>query len=826
MSTTNNITLDRAALEVRITQELQNIMQQSGYTLDTRESQFNTFIIRALTQELANIIYYGVVLYRESTLSTAQLNDTIKNWANYIAYNYTTAIPATTNILFTLPLVGQFSCTLPQYGFNFSATNVTFTTMYNTTINYSNSALNVQYVNSSNVASNIPYYIQTLNSINYANFLLPVIQLETQTVSFSVPTLMSQEFFNYTITLSNTDWQLYNITVIDSSNNSYQIVNNIYLSGPSNYVVQVDSTNNVIDLIFGNGVFGQQPSGLITCTIQVTLGSSGNVNVGTITSGDQLYSTSSLTTTSQLISYTCTNTNSVTTGQDEESISEIKQNAPIALTALNRLVSASDFENVSTIIQNTSISNPLALLKRSDIAANEITLYSTLSFMNQIIPGDTITIPISSLTTGTIIYPGQTITYNSIEYTIIPGIQLNYETNTANYFYLPNTISFLVSPVFLATGNSQTTVLLSATYDPVNNVYDIFVTIPVTNGSSWTCSVTAIYNNSYVILTQLNAATVTPSITTFEFTIPPFDLQSCNQLQVNLSLNSTLVQTVTTTPDLNFSISDYVFSQLINNNTEIQDVPVVVSSWYNSLTSLEQETFNTTLLDNFTFAVNSSSNRLMNTMISAKLARTYGQIQNMQYTQPTYYVANIVNSISLIPNTSTSYYAVSDPVSDLPSYNYSGLICFWSNGQLQTIRPSLGTPIQNMVSPAISGNTYTTGIYVTDGRRWFIPNYSLPLYIEIEIHTFRTDNVISEVQAAVLNVFSNFTINSSLYLSEIIENVQNIEGINYCRIIAPATDIIYKNVLQNMTNAQLQTFTPELLYTTASNIQVNVIYSN
>jgi len=943
-SSTNQTYLDIVTSEnvilQNLTQQLNTILQTQNYTLDSRQSAFSSYMLTMLASLQSQALFYGTIINRESSLITALLPSTIINWAKYIAYNPNLAVPSSTNLLITMPIMGYFTTTIPS-GFSFQASNIPFANVYDTSISYTQSGVNIIQIRNG-ISQTIPYMIENTQNGMELSFLLLVQQVQTDTEEFNLPSLLPQQFYQYTITLpaqNSYNPQIISVQVMQNGT-VFQNTNNIYSQTSLANAVEVLINSNTVTLTFGNGVFGAQPNpnnGPITVNLLTTYGSQGNVIAGAINAGDTLYTTN--TNPPQVISYTCINTSDVTNGQDQETPDQIKTNAPNALSAMNRITSKTDFVNISSILNNNNILLSYPILKRSDLTTNSINLYTVLTYNNQIVPTNTIPVQlapnqmqIQQFTTYTVINGRfQQVVWNANQ-TITAGSYVN--INSQCYMAISNgttgqtepqwnpsniiqdgTVQWQSVPCNLigyfqeTTWNANENITVS-NYVNINGHYYVALNNGITgqnepqwnpngltqdnnvvwqavsNGHSWIIPFTISLNYdlnigvySYIpptaqIVPQLNyqnnatqnvsflqinyqsiqqqftitSSTVTwPQVATtytqtltlytpnrsftynqptqtnvnnvinFTYTVPQDVLLSSNSFSLFCYENGALTVSYSGNIDLEIQLSNITYSYIrtINNIPTLLDVPVIEENYYNSLSPQDQINLQQTLVDNFIYLVNNENLRMMNVEVSGKLCCTLGQSTNTQFSTPDYYVTNIISSYSQLKPDST-YYAITDPVpTNDPLYNYAGQLAIWNGVNYTYLNVGEGTLIYNYAD---------NQIYALTKTRWIVPTYKIPLQISVEVHTTRTDNqLVTDVQNAIMSYMNTLGIESSMYLSKIIDKVQDVDGVKYCRILQPSTDIIFRNVSKNIPASAFDTYTPEYIYTTPNNIQVVAI---
>ncbi len=828
------IITSREEILSRILQEFSNIVQINGFELDTSQSSFAAYLLSVISTLTSDSLFYAQMLYNESTLVTAQLPQSINNWASYLGYIPYSAKPATATIQLTFPLAeGNFQFSISNTT-QFLAGSIIFTSDYNINVNISNTGVfEITYIDDSGVIYPLPYLIQTINSTNNLIFDIPITQQWQTTETFSFPQL--SQFQTYVKTLTVPDGQYItniNITTTDINNNTIQWTNGILVqSEPYQPVYQTSVNNNQYNITFGNNIFGLQPNGTANIIITYSNGISGNVVTGTIIQGDNLYTIPmNPNQPPQLIQYSCYNNSPATGGQNNETLSSIKINASSSLSMLNRIVSTDDYSNIYNILgvnnQTTNALWVLPMLKRSDLAINDIYLYTILQYNNEIVPSDTIYINLSEINNINEILPLQTFEYNGNTWINLFLLKLDYSNNLVNYYFLQPTLNITGN---LSFSNNPTCILTNMlfTYNLYLNgqdSYNISITINTyqTNSNiTYTQNLTVLSNANQTIYNPINSTT-TNNVITYEYTIPRTELENLTNITINIIENNILTSTYFATPEIEDSLSSVTYSHIINyeNNNYMLDIPVILSSYYNQLSNEDQLLFQLNLVSNFLAAVNSQQNKMMNVHLSAKLVRTYGQLQNLKYSTPNIYVQDILFSSNEAPTNPTigQYYALSDPIKSTdPWFNYAGNIIVWNGTSWNFITYGDGTIIYNYAD---------NQLYSNYGRIWIIPNYSTPISVNATIGVNGySNNMLVAVQNSIINYLNNVGINGSVYLSDLISSIQNIVGINFVRITLPQIDLIYNNIYNNLTKNELYFFTPEFIYSLPNLINITTVQS-
>ena len=105
----------------------------------------------------------------------------------------------------------------------------------------------------------------------------------------------------------------------------------------------------------------------------------------------------------------------------------------------------------------------------------------------------------------------------------------------------------------------------------------------------------------------------------------------------------------------------------------------------------------------------------------------------------------------------------------------------------------------------------------------------MPLDMNLEVFLEKgfiqsTQEAINQVKFKLLTDFSSrFGPNVTLYRSEIIRSVQELEFVNHCNLKKPESNIFFEFSEENMTQTQLLEFSPDYIYFEENSINVTVL---
>ena len=212
--------------------------------------------------------------------------------------------------------------------------------------------------------------------------------------------------------------------------------------------------------------------------------------------------------------------------------------------------------------------------------------------------------------------------------------------------------------------------------------------------------------------------------------------------------------------------------------------------------------------------------KMMTDFVNVKFSNTTGFLQNMQ-----------LNPVNRLPVTSIrSIPPVSCQVGD--RYIVGNGVGDWLN---QDDNIAECTDATNITWVFITPNTDDMILvenegfkYIYSASGWVIPSYNIPLLINLDI--FKEDTYsdsLSELadsirETLVTDFTDRFGINQPLYRSEIIETVQNVTGVEHCRLITPESNIFFDFNIDNFTQQQLLEYGPEYVYFTEDSITIRI----
>jgi hypothetical protein len=796
---------------------------------DLTKSAFSSFLVEILATLTTNVLFYQISSYREFFLTKAQLPDSIYNLAAFLGYSPSEATAASVNALVTIPFGfedANTEFTIPE-SFEFYAStetgSITFSTDYLTTITVTNnSSVSVVLTEGSNVY-NIPVDIDTAS--NEFSFVLPLTQstnnLDTETgepEQFLIPDDLQQyQFSSIEVPFSGQ----YSSQIVEvqapgaTARETWTEISSLFLMDETTKGYTVARSTEGITIGFGNGLIGVQPEAgsTIYVTLTLTEGADGNIISGSLNSGQRIYNTT-LAGRNEIVQYSVTNTSAGTGGADEESVEETRRNAIDNLTALERTVSENDYIIANTIIDNSPITqNSLPVLKRSDLKINEITLFTTLLFGDDIVP----TRNIRYETTNTTINRNTIITDEGIEYYTIYDMTIDPTNSVANYTYILYEVEQI--PTLVTTFGSD-----------YNVVADNFVA--TREGTAATFRLSYVSGESDVSTTSCEmeiletgatyAMTIDTSTGDYVLYFPDNTIIPGNENTYYFTISHPsegLVGQYSATFTFRQELEDFAISNVKVDSTgyTVYDIPTIRKSYYDTI---DQRDFETQVLQVLLSTLTFKDYRMLTDFVNVKFSSTTGYLNNMQLNEVQLLQAIDIRSIPPTSGNVGDRYIVSNGTGSWEGYD--DYIATLTDSTASTW--SFGLPkTEQMIYVTNKAKKY---IYCESG--WVLPEYDIPLQIEIDVfksdtYTGSTGDLTLAVRNAIMTYFTpKFGVNVDIYRSEFIDVVQEVDGVEHCRLIRPESSIFFNFDINDFTQEELLSYGPEYVYWEIDDITVRI----
>jgi len=802
--------------------ELENISLVKG--------SFLSFLVETLSTLTSNLIFYESSVYKEFFLTKAQIPESVFNLSAFLGYNTVEASYATANVMMTIPLDfnnSPITINIPE-GFQFHAKTVPFTTYYNTDIVITNNNQVSITVTEDNKIVNIPYIIDTTANNNFM-FVLPVRQYETVTQQFQIDEDLQTFQFSYVDVPLTGKVSTMTVSVTDPdgiASTLYTEYNSLYLMSADDYGYVSRRTDFGRRIYFGNGLIGVQPTpgSTVTVAVQQTLGLNGNVIGGSIATGDNLYTLDG--TINKNISYTIINPVAATGGEDEESVEEIRKNSIDNLTSLHRLVSQNDYVNANIVMPDSPITaNSLPVLKRSDLRVNEIQLYTNLIFGTSSEETDNL-VPTRnayhSYPSGTTYVPRlSTVSVDDTDYYTMFDMRIDSIYNSAAYYtYIMNEISqtptlvrsFLLSTPYILTANNLvvsktgSSAVFELSYNSTEVDYDMAECTMQILSTGSTYTMTNDYLNKKFTYTFTNYTDVPEDEQTFYFTL-------INPSSQSISIYSNVFT-------YRKPLDSFMLSNLSTDGTSIvvYDIPVIQQSYYDSI---NQDTFELQVLQSILTNMNFINYRMLTDFVNLKFGNTIGKSRAMLLNSTTKLPVIDISSLPINPSLGDRYIvAECDTVNE--TYKNQIAQCITDTTNVTWVYT---IPVSNDIIYVMNKDKK----YLYTGKDWFSPVCDIPLVVSLEV--FKDDlysgseiDLTNSIRSGLITEFgSRFGLNCQIYRSEIIKYVQGIDGVAYCTLIEPKSDIFFNFDLEDLTQDELLKYGPEFIYFDQNSISIMIL---
>ncbi len=818
------IYLSRDSIRELISNEVKNYLELEN--VDLTKSSFLTFLIDTISTLTSNLLFYQLSTYREFFLTKAQLPESILNLSSFLGYNTQEATAATVNVLMTIPLgfedaVTQFS--IPE-GFKFTADgNIEFVTYYETTIEVTDNANVTIQVIEGNKRFNLPKDEATESF----SFVLPLRQTKVVEQEFQIDTDVQQyQFITLDVPITG---EVAELTVEiqepgSSGTTTWTEFDSLFLMSTTDKGYVARRTDTGRRLTFGNGLIGIQPTGgsSVFVTTLTTKGVDGNIIAGSIREGERIYLTT-LAGITQIVDYDVINASSASGGIDEESLEEVRRNSIAAIRAVERLVTESDYESISVVVPDVPFAqNALPVLKRSDLQVNEIDLFSAILFgtgsteIENLVPTRNAVFTVPDTTTR--LYRNETITIGSYDFYNIFEIDLDTHNTVGEYEYIILAIEVLPA---LETSYASTydiySDLLEVERSGTQGIFKLHYKSKETDSDLTSCEM--VITSSGSTRTMTNDSTASYFIYTFDpYTDIPageqtyeFTIKDPSNAEVALYSNK-----ITFRADL----STFMRSNIVLDSTNIivYDVPVIEKDYYDAV---DQKAFELQVLQTLISTADLSDRRMLTDFSNIKFTNTIGVLNTMLLNQPTVLaIIDIVVIEPLASNVGDRY--ILAPPSRNDEHQDNIIRCTDSIGPVFSYEKPVADTIAYITSEA-ENYIYSEGGWIP------LPLYEIPLEIEIEVfrNTSFSGTLTSlqdTVRTTIIAAFNDrFGTGAEIYRSEIIDVVQDIDGVSHCRLRKPETSIFFNFQLKELTEDQLLAYGPEYVYFDEDSITVRVV---
>jgi len=820
----NQIYSSRDEIRSQIIEQIQYYLELEN--VDLTKTSFLSFIVNLFSTLTSNILFYQSSVYREFFMTKALLPESVLNLAAFIGYTPGEAKYSTTNLLITIPLEFEdpnATFTIDEQSKFSTQDGISFSTYYKTDITVTNNTAVSVIVVEGNKIYNLPVSIDTTANMDFS-FVLPVRQYELSEQEFQVDSdVQEYQFITVDVPISG---KVSNVLVEVREPNgtswrTYSQFDSVYLMDSNDFGYVYRRTSDGVRLYFGNGLIGVQPipGSTIKVTVQETLGYDGNVISGTIVNGPRLYTVNSVSSVRQIVDYDVTNGSPAVNGEDEEDTETIRKNSIVSLTALNRLVSESDYESTDIIIKDFPIQpNSIPILKRSDIKINEISIFTSLNFNNEVVPSRNVKYTIPA--TQEYIPRGTIITDDGVDYITLFDMTTDLINGSAFYHYIMYeiyTVPTLVRSYGIVYNIAASSLLIQRDIDKA--VFELNYFTDELDYATTTCELQIIETGSIYNMTNNS------SEKKFEYTFDPYTLLTAGEINCLFTISNTTQQVCRYSASFIFrqELDDFMLSNLTIDSTSsditIYDIPVVQKEYYDGIV---QRDFELLVLQKMMENISLSGQRMLTDFANIKFTNTTGTMNNMQHniaTKPA--VIDIISTPPIVADLGDRYIVGTNATGDFEGKTHQIAQCIDSTAVLwHYVQPIT----DDMLYVENKGLKYVFAI-----TGWIVPNYTIPLQLEIEVIKTKeysgTDTDLSNsIKTALINAFSGrFGSNISIFRSEITDVVQGLEGVDHLRLTKPESNIFFDYDINKFTEQELLEYGPEYVFFEESDISILVI---
>ena len=820
----SNVYLSRDEVRNQIIEFMQEYLELEQ--VDLTKSSFLSFMVNIISTLTSNLMFYQASIYKEFFLTKAQLPDSILNLAAFIGYTPKSASYAEADLLLSIPLTFEdplVEINIPE-NFNFyTADNINFLTTYKTKITITNNSIITAQITENQGTRDIPIYLDAAS--NTFSFTLPVKQYNFKTQEFQIPEdTPLYQFIYIDVPFEN---QVAEMTVKVILPDSPDDVYDIYKEFDSLYLMSSDDKGYVARksdygyrLYFGNGIIGTQPppGSKIIVDSYLTQGDKGNVITASINKGQQIYIINNAGQ-QEVVNYDVINPSPAVNGQDEETMEQTRSNSIKSLTMLNRLVSHNDYNNLNVIAKGSPLEkNSMPVLKRSDVKTNEIQIFSTFNFVNKIVPARNTPLIIDP--SMTLVPRNTEVVIDGVSYITLFDMEVDKINQATYYKYILHSIDLM--PV------------LSKGFNEDYSIYMNKISIE-RNGTEANFNIS--YSSFESDLEKLNcemeiastsrryAMTADSTNTMFTLTIDPYtDLPENEQRYYFTIRHSDLGLIIQYYIDLTFTkrLDDMMMSNTFCEPTQtiIYDVPVIDKEYYNTI---DQRVFELQILQSMLNTLEFKNYKMLTDFANLKFTNTTGSMRNMLLNKTTRLSVKDYNMSEIPIN-----------VTEGDRYIISGDELYeWTGRKDQIATCTDATNVSWVYTVPVMDDIVfiesegTNFIYTEVG--WIPAIFSIPLKLELEVlksanYSGAIEQLIDKIKDALYDKFKDrFGANIEIYRSEIIREVQSIDGVDHCKLIKPESNIFFNFDVNKFTEEQLLVYTPEYVFFTKDDINVKVL---
>lgn len=851
---------------------------------DFEKSSYLSYLLDVLSGLTSNLLFYSTSTYREFFLTQAVQKESVINLAAMLGYSPGFAIPATCQILVEFPtnFSSNVVATIPPGFRYYSDSGIIFTQDNPIVIEINRKPSGEIYppvvLEQTSRSGNKKLKTNLSEDEKNLYFVVDTTQKEVSYTEYKIPTLKSFEFYKIDIEFTG---EIAGITLLstqsqneenlesyikmiergefpDESEGLYTIwnsYNSLFLipSDKEGYTFRTSQTGGRI--FFGNNIVGKQPTSGDICRLAIasTKGASGNIISGSVTKSDRIYVQDYDPTTERNvrrpIQLRVVNTSPALGGEDSPSTDKIRTSALANVSAAKRLVSWYDFYNIKDIIPTLPIEHAISVVKRSDIKTNEITVFTDLIFEDYIVPTrnakwafDTTSITDSTAGNLRTIYSSDTIVIDGIYYYSMFNIVIDIEDKECTYYYFLDTIEKAVTSTWTTRDINVAALPSGALFytdivqdDDHDSLETVFYYDLITDATAvLSCKLITDWDGkSYDLEAYTDPITGSNGFKTPSETILLKDIPS-GQLTYRFKLYQQYTDPdtdVVSTIEINNSqcevivkqeLDDFMTSQVHVDTTAgdisvtLYDVPVIKKSYYDSI---DQNAF---ALQVYNKIITLTINRykMTGTFLNLKFSDTTGLMTNMKYNKTTKDPCIGINPeiIPISPSDGDRYILTGDnpwEIEEATVVRYSESLSTWIQEKLS-------------INDIIYVDSYARNL-LFNGDDMVYPATLIPFEMDVvvwkdRIYSASEQAIVKNIKETLINeLYTRFGFDRPIYLSEMVAIIQNIPGVEHCKITEPKHDIFFEyDIYKNLSQQETLEYTPQFISIMTNSINVEI----
>jgi hypothetical protein len=918
----NNISISKEMISNEIIEYFKKYLDIENE--DLTEGSYLAYLIDVISILTSNNLFHNEMIYRESFLETSKLFDSIVNNAKYIGYTPKESEFAKGIITFSFNLKELRAYLLSKYLDNINEESVLEITLPEIDLNSEDLTIEEKLVLSNTKFFEIMgnsmlftcpkdiklfYYIQTNGLIGYTKdrntgeitnlnirktidetgntdpnyyyeFDIKVEQREYKYEHFQ----MGEQKPGKLITKSIEDFDnIKDIKVyIQNENNEFELwkyYDSLYNMNYTTKGYTLYKTVRGWDIIFGNGIFGQQPleNKYMYIFYTTNRGTDGEIINNVIDYSVRTFfnlklkKNNSIVTESIIRPVYVQNKSNFYGAIDNETEYTIKRNAQIQLKSQQQLISKFDYDNIGNIIDNRFYKIK-SIIKRNDILQSDINIFTCLNDgNNNLLKTYNIHMKLSYNELRnlniTSLFPIEKdyilekyTTYDKMDenklFYLFNGI-VDLEMMKLNYYSVYKTIfNELISDVHLSDEylnirsfemeyndqNGEYTLVLntnklSEQLQDISDKYEVDVIIynKYKNKNIYLSNIEYTLNdeiNMNKIMDDDNNILNTPVIYTVNINANDlfFDEMNIEVIVKNVSDHSANIKpnifynTFIAKDDFKNSIYSNIYEKIDNFGNKSYYIYDVPSISYECISEYENDEIYDILDEKFLeyrYFINDIKNS-NSTEINVKTMETDGIVKNMKYNKHNNEVEKLLMTYSdtdeLKRNIKyiVAFFIANDP--DNEYYNkFNQIVSINYKDELVFEEPYNGMMVYN---------NEDENMYVYNGRIWTLPYFDNPLYIKLQLFTNTSiDNeIIKKIKDDIYNKYNSIITGSDnfkLYKSSLIQIAKKYSNVVDCKIIYPQFDIIFDPDEEKI-KKHIQEYSEQYIYIDRDNIDIVV----